>query len=68
MKDIVNLDNETANKLMMEAHSEGRSIIKEFATPSVGDGVGKEEYENDAYQLCETLRQQDILVEVEKTL
>ena len=66
MKDIVNLDNETANKLMMEAHSEGRSIIKEFATPS--DGVGKEDYENDAYQLCETLRQQDILVEVEKTL
>jgi ATP-dependent Clp protease adapter protein ClpS len=56
LKEIAKLNDEEADKVMMEAHTKGRSVIREFPG-------GEEE---NARSLWNILRQEDILVEVEQ--
>jgi len=53
LKSIAMMEEEDANKVMMEAHSTGRGVVREFP--------GREQAE----ELCKALRKEDILVEVD---
>jgi S1-C subfamily serine protease len=54
LKSVAMMEEEDANKVMMEAHSTGRGVVREFA-----ERVQAEE-------LCKALRKEDILVEVDQ--
>jgi S1-C subfamily serine protease len=54
LKSVANMEEEDANKVMMEAHSTGRGVVREFA--------GRVQAE----ELCKALRMEDILVEVDQ--
>jgi len=58
LNDIADLNADDANQVMMDAHTTGSGIVREFI---LGDDCAKF-----AQDLCESLRQQDVLVEVER--
>lgn len=53
LKEVASLNITEANKIMMEAHTLGRGVVREISD------------EEDAKSLCEELRREDLLVELE---
>ena len=53
LKEVASLNETTANQVMMQAHTSGRCVVA-----NVTDG-------SQAELLCQALREQDLLVEVE---
>eukprot|EP00978_Attheya_sp_CCMP212_P013389 scaffold33693_cov49-Attheya_sp.AAC.4 len=58
LNDIADLNADDANQVMMDAHTTGSGIVREFI---LGDDCAKF-----AQDLCESLRRQDVLAEVER--
>ena len=54
LQTVASLDEEEANRVMMEAHKTGQGVVSNFYEP------------NDAERMCTALRQEDVLVEVEQ--
>jgi S1-C subfamily serine protease len=54
LKSVAMMEKEDANKVMMEAHSTGRGVVREFSVLV------------EAEELCKALRKEDILVEVDQ--
>ncbi|KAL7489286.1 hypothetical protein ACHAW6_014877 [Cyclotella cf. meneghiniana] len=54
LQKVAQLNATESNRIMMEAHTSGRGLIREFS----GDNA-------DANELCDALRKEDLLVEVE---
>ena len=58
LKDVAALDEDSAEKVMMSAHTTGRGMVREFP--------GGEEGRTQAETFCNALRNEDVLVEVEQ--
>ena len=55
LQNVAKLNETESNRIMMEAHTGGRGVVREF----LGDDV-------EAKELCGALRKEDLLVEVER--
>ncbi|KAL7529802.1 hypothetical protein ACHAWF_003116 [Thalassiosira exigua] len=65
LRNVAEMDGKSANSVMMAAHLTGRGIIKEFkmnaqGNEDAGDALSLAE------ELCECMRKEDVLVEVEE--
>ena len=57
LQDLLKVEQNKAEEIMVYAHQTGRAVVEEFATENGREG---------ANSLCNALRNQDLLVEVEK--
>lgn len=62
LRDVAKMDEVEATSVMMAAHTRGRGVLKEFY---VEDGVAADDARGRADELCESMRKEDVLVEVE---
>ena len=65
LMNVGQLDEKAANSVMMEAHMTGRGAVKSFM---VDDANGGKAANSLAEELCELMRREDVLVEVEEVL
>jgi len=65
LMNVAQLDEKAANSVMMDAHMTGRGAVKSFM---IDDANGGKAANSLAEELCELMRREDVLVEVEEVL